>query len=96
MNVLPMFFEIFTFPNPVIREASLPNFFVLTKFDSEGVRVAALDELHGTLECHIFSRGKQQMNMLGHYHKSMKLELSLTPVTINRFQEETSVRFNDE
>jgi hypothetical protein len=96
VNVLQVFFEIFTFANAVIGEASLPNFFVLAEFDSECMRVAALDQLHGTFECHVVSRGKQQMNMLGHYHESMKLELSRTPVTIDRFKEETGILFHDE
>jgi hypothetical protein len=36
-SVLPMFFEISIVSNPVIGEASLPNFFVLAEFDPERV-----------------------------------------------------------
>jgi len=54
-----MFLEIFTISNPVICEASLPNFLVLTEVNSERVRVATLDELHGAFECDIFCRCKQ-------------------------------------
>ena len=61
-----MFFKIFTIPNPMIGEASLPNFLVLPKLNPERMRVAALNELYSSFECDLFRWCKQEMDVLGH------------------------------
>jgi hypothetical protein len=66
VNVLPMLFEISMVSNPMISEASLPNFFVLTEFCSESVRVAAFEQLQRTFKGHVFCRGEQHVNMVRH------------------------------
>ncbi len=81
MDVIAMPGKILRIANTMISEASLPNF-PSSEFKSEGARISPFDELNGSLQAEIFRRRQQQMRMLRHEHKGMKLNFSLSFVAI--------------
>ena len=55
MNVISMMNEILTVTNPMICEASLPDFRSSPNKSAERVRIAAFDELYGALDGDVLS-----------------------------------------
>jgi hypothetical protein len=50
--------EVLVIPNPMIGESALPDFSLSAKERTERMRIAALDELNGVLDCHAVGRSK--------------------------------------
>jgi hypothetical protein len=67
--------------NPMIGEASLPNF-LATELTAEGIRVPTPNELNGALQRDPIGGCQQQVNMLGHQNKSVELKSSLPSVAV--------------
>ncbi len=53
MNVVSMVDEILIIADPVIGESALPDFSLATEDGSEGMRIAAFDQLNSALDGHI-------------------------------------------
>jgi len=59
MDIVSMVGKIFIIANPVIRESPLPDFAGSANHAAEGVRISALDQLHGMFERDVVSRGEK-------------------------------------
>jgi len=59
MDVLPMPLKIRAVANTMIRESSLPDFFMFAEFLPERVRISALDKLDSSLQRDIVGGRKQ-------------------------------------
>ena len=79
MDIYTVAFEILPIPYAMVGEPAFPDFHRGAQSFSDGMRVAAFDELHRTLQGDSLQR-QEQMKMLGHEHKRVKSELSLPPI----------------
>jgi hypothetical protein len=91
MNIIAVSFKICRVTNAVICETSLPNFVLALEFDANGMRITSLDELNCALQCDVQGGRQHQMHMFGHYDESVQLESALSFVSVESFQEESSV-----
>jgi hypothetical protein len=94
LDVVLVIQEILGVANTMIGETALPDFAFPAEDFSEGVGVAALDKLDGVLDSYIMGRSQQKMNMLGHEDEGV--ELIAAAITVESFQEEADVIFDDE
>src|SRR5580698_8003194 len=95
MNITAVFREIFGVTNTMVGEPSLPNFAFALAFDAHGMRITSLDELHRTLQGDVRGGSQHQMHMFGHHDELVQLESSLPVVSVESFQEESSVGLDD-
>src|SRR5580704_5008239 len=95
MNVKLVPGKILRVADSMVGKSLLPDF-SSTDLDANRVRVAALDQLHPSLQRRVALRRKQQMNMIGHENESMKRISPLPPVAVQSFQEQPSVGLHDE
>jgi len=95
MNVILMMHKINAFANPMISEPALPEFPVATDDRSEFMRVSALDQLHSPLDGHVVRRSQEQVNVFGHNNESVQGVAPFPSVSIQRFQEEPYVDFDN-
>jgi len=79
MNVHPMMYEVLRISDAMVRKPSFPNLNRVSQSLFHGMRVPAFDELHRTFKRDA-RRSEQQMKMLGHEHKGVKLKLSLAAI----------------
>jgi len=59
MNVISVVNEVGNVANPMIGESALPDFALAAKDRSEGMGVAALDQLDGMLQRDVLGRSQQ-------------------------------------
>ena len=83
MNVVEVMQKVLIVTNSVIRETALPDFAGAANHAAEGVRVPTLDELHGMFERDVASR-------------SMKLEAAFSAISVESYQEEAAIVFDNE
>jgi hypothetical protein len=77
----------------MIRESLLPDF-ASADLLAHRVRVASFDALHRTFQRDMERGREQQVDMVRHENECMQLELSLSPIVIQRFQKQPRVRFH--
>jgi hypothetical protein len=58
--------------------------------------VPALNQLHNPLQRDLVGWSQQQMYVFRHKNKRMQLKRSLTPVAVQRLQENLRIGFHDE
>jgi len=95
MDVMPMSRKILRVANTMVGKSFLPDF-PSTDLDPNRVRVAALEQLHASLQRRVDRRRKQQMNMVRHENESMQLKSPLPAISVQGFQEEPGVGLDDE
>jgi len=95
MNVHPMMLKILRVPYPMIRKSPFPDLNRVSQSFFHGMTVPAFDELHDTFQRDL-RWCQQQMKMLGHEHKGVKLKFSLPPIRVESLQEEACHRFGYE
>ena len=87
MNIIAMPFVIRRVPDSMVRKAALPQR-LQSKFPASTGRVAAFDVLHRLFQRNVFSRGKDEMNVILHDHKLMQQEASLSAVMLQHLNEQ--------
>jgi hypothetical protein len=95
MDVYTMMYEVLCVSDAMVGKSPFPDFHWASQLVFHGVRVAAFDELHRSFQRYPY-RSQQQMKMLGHEDKRVKLELSLAAIGVERFEEEAGHWFGYE
>ena len=86
MNVIAVVREILWVANAMVGESALPDFSFSPKGSPEFVRVAALDELDGMFDRHVFRGCQEKMNVFRHDHKGVQLVTVLSFVAVEHLQ----------
>ena len=71
MDVISMMHEVNFIANPAIGETALPHIALSANSCAQFVRVCALDQLNGPLDCHVHAGSQQKMHVLGHQDERM-------------------------
>ncbi|MGB9203936.1 MAG: hypothetical protein WCB94_08160 [Terriglobales bacterium] len=87
MNIISMMNEVLSTANPMIGESALPHFRVSPDQSAERMRVSALDQLDGALDCHVLSRSKQEMNVIGHKDEGVQCIATFSTVVVKGLEE---------
>ncbi len=95
MNVDLMMFKVLRIPYPMVRKPSFPDLNPVSQSFFHGMRVPTFDELHDTFQRDL-RWCQQQMKMLGHEHKGVKLKFSLAAIRVESLQEKACHRFGYE
>jgi hypothetical protein len=96
MNIIPMMNEVLNVADSMIGESAPPDFRVAPHERAEFVRVRALDELDGAFDGHARSRGKQEMDMIGHSNEGMQRVAPFAAVVRKSFEEQSGIVFDNE
>ena len=91
MNVVLVMNEILAIANSVIGEPALPDFSFSTQDGSQGVRIAALDELNRVFERYVVGGSEQEMDVLGHDDEGVQLESTFAAISAESLQEEADM-----
>jgi hypothetical protein len=96
MDVVFVVDEVMGVPNSMIGEAALPDFALASKNRAKGVRISALDELHGVFERDVVRGCEQKMNVFGHNDEGVKLISAFAAMAIHSLQEKANIVFDNE
>jgi hypothetical protein len=78
-------------PDTMLMIAAMPYFFLCDFPGRKGI--SAFDELNTFRKRLIVSRREEQMNMVWHNCETMQVEFALVSISVERLEEELSVRF---
>ena len=88
VDVVAVCEEVFAVSHTAVSEASLPD----RKFGTKAAGEAALQELHGALECDVFECEKD-MDVVGHDDEGVEFVMAFAAVVLEGVEEELGVRF---
>ncbi len=96
MNIISMMHEVHLVADPMISESSLPHLALPANDSAKFMRVRAFDQLDGPLDSYVVRRSQQQMNVFWHDDKRVQFKAPLSAIPIDRVQEDSHVRFDNE
>jgi|SRR5579863_5236481 len=91
-----MFLVIERLADAMVRETPLPYLYPRTRFLHKSVRIATLDELHGALKSEGWLGSEQEMDVVRHQNKFVKLKDSAVVISEKGFDKKCCCRFRPE
>ena len=77
-DILPEFAETFAVHHLNFREAPLPNFAQIARFQLESAREPSFDELHCFFDRHGIMHSNKRVEVIGHDYEIQEFELQLS------------------
>ena len=91
VDVVSVMKKILVVTNPMIGEASSPDFASAANQISEGMGIAAFDQLHRVFQRYVVRRSKQQVHMFRHDDERVDLKSSFATISIKGLKKESNV-----
>ena len=94
VNIVSMMDEIQLAANPMIGEASLPDFLIAADDRSKIMGVCTFDQLDRTFDGNVQCWRQKKMNVLRHDDERVQFVAPFATIAIDRLQQEPDVRFD--